>query len=272
MTADDRRRAAPDTVVLIHGLWMTPLCWEHWIVRYADRGYQVLAPAWPGMEVGVEGVRREKDRIAGLGVSEIVDHYERIIRGLPKPPILMGHSFGGAFVQILLDRGLGAAGVAIDSAPVKGVRGVPVSTLRSTFPVLWNPLNYWRAVPLSLDQFHYAFTNTLTEQKSLEVYERYHIPAPARVLFQGALANFNPWAATKVDFGNTGRAPLLFISGGDDHIVPPSVNLENAGRYLRSGLKPALREFPGRSHFTLGQDGWETVADFALDWAVKAAG
>jgi pimeloyl-ACP methyl ester carboxylesterase len=181
----------------------------------------------------------------------------------------MGHSFGGAFVQILLDRGLGAAGVAIDSAAVKGVLRVPFSTLKASWPVLGHPANRHKAVPFTPEQFQYAFTNTLTKEESLVAYERYHIPAPGRFIFDGALANFNPHAATKVDFDKEDRAPLLFIAGGADHIVPASVNKSNA-RHYNSGII-AYKEFPGRSHYTVGQPGWEEVADYALEWALKPA-
>ena len=153
----------PDTIVLIHGLWMTPLSWEHWVDRFSSRGYKVLAPAWPGMDGDIEELRRDPSAIAELGVTEIVDHYDAIIRKLDQPPIIMGHSFGGLFTQILLDRGLGAAGVAIDSAPVKGILVLPFSTLKVAFPVLRNPANLHRTMALSPEQFHYAFTNTLSE-------------------------------------------------------------------------------------------------------------
>lgn len=257
-----------DTVVLIHGLWMTPLCWEHWIERFTCRGYSVIAPSWPGVESGIERLRRNPQVIAGLGVREIAQHYENIVRELRRPPILIGHSFGGAFVQLLLDRGLGAAGVAIHSAPVRGVFTLPLSTLRASFPVLHDPRNAWRAVPLTPKQFHYAFTNTLSEHESAAVYDRYHIPGPGRVLFEAALANLNPRAATRVDFKNPRRPPLLLISGGADHVVPAAVNHENFRCYDRAAITE-YREFPDRSHYTLGQTGWEEVADYALDWAAR---
>ncbi|WP_406506493.1 alpha/beta hydrolase [Streptomyces sp. NBC_01602] len=255
------------TVVLIHGLWMTPSSWEQWIDRYTASGHHVFAPGWPGVGGDVEKLRRDPSTIAGVGLGEIVEHYERFIRRLDEPPILMGHSFGGAVVQILLDRGLGCAGVAIDSAPVKGVLPLPLSTLRSAWPLLRNPANKNKAVGLTPRQFHYAFTNTLDSAASQAVYDRHHIPGSARVLFQGAFANFNPRAISRVDFRNSKRAPLLFIAGGADHIVPPKVNKANARLYRSSTAITDYREFPGRSHHTVGQDGWEEVADYALSWA-----
>ncbi|MFP2924971.1 alpha/beta hydrolase [Pyxidicoccus sp. 3LG] len=260
------RTTPPDTIVLIHGLWMTPRSWERWAERYKSRGFKVLAPAYPGLEVEVEALRRDPSPIEKLTIEETVHHYETLIRGLEHPPIIMGHSFGGAITQVLLDRGLGAAGVAIDSVSVKGVLRLPFTTIRATFPVLSNPANRHRAVPFTHEQFRYAFTNTLTEQQSAAVYERYHIPAPGRFVFDGALANFNPHAATKVDFDKEDRAPLLFIAGGEDHIMPAALNKSNA-RHYNTGVV-AYKEFPGRAHYTLGQEGWEEVADYALSWAL----
>jgi alpha-beta hydrolase superfamily lysophospholipase len=260
--------ATSDTIVLIHGLWMTPHSWEHWVTRYTSAGYTVLAPAWPGLEGEVEALNADPTPLTTLTVGAIADHYERIVRDLDRPPMLIGHSFGGLFVQLLLQRGLGAAGVAIASAQVKGVLRLPLSTIRATLPVLRNPANRHRAVPLTPEQFHYAFTNTMSAAESRAAYERYHVPAAGGVLFEGALANLRPGAATKVDFANPNRAPLLFLAGGADRIIPPAVNRENARRYRRSSALTAYREFPGRSHFTVGQPGWEEVADYALSWAL----
>jgi pimeloyl-ACP methyl ester carboxylesterase len=255
-------------IVLIHGLWMTPRSWEHWVDRYTARGHDVLAPAWPGLDRDVEALRADPSGIEHLGVAEIVDSYEEIIRGLDAAPIIMGHSFGGLFTQLLLDRDLGVAGVAIDSAAAKGVFTLPPAQLRSAFPVLKNPLNNHRAVLLTPEEFHYAFTNTMSEEESQAVYDRYAIPGPGRVLFQGALANFNPRAETRVHYKNDQRAPLLFIAGGEDHVVPAKVDESQAAKYRKSEAVTEFKEFPGRSHFTIGQDGWEEVADYALDWAM----
>jgi pimeloyl-ACP methyl ester carboxylesterase len=260
--------ATSDTIVLIHGLWMTPHSWEHWVIRYTAAGYTVLAPSWPGLEGEVEALNADPTPLTKLTIGGIADHYERIIRDLDRPPMIIGHSFGGLFVQLLLQRGLGAAGVAIASAQVKGVLRLPLSTVRATLPVLRNPANRHRAVPLTANQFHYAFANTMTAAESRAAYERYHVPAAGGVLFEGALANLRPGAATKVDFANPNRAPLLFLAGGADRIIPPAVNRENARRYRRSSALTAYRRFPGRSHFTVGQPGWEDVADYALSWAL----
>jgi pimeloyl-ACP methyl ester carboxylesterase len=265
-----QQRANP--IVLIHGLWMTSLSWEKWIARYAAQGYSVIARSWPGMDVDIDELRRDPSSIATLGIGEIVDYYERIIRALDSPPLIIGHSFGGLITQILLDRGLGAAGVAIAPAPVKGIIFLPFSTLRVSFPALSNPANIHRAVPLTPEQFHYAFTNNLSEEQSLAIYERYAVPGPDHVLFQAAFANFNPHAASAVDFQNKHRAPLLLVSGGDDHVSPASVVEANFKLYSKSSAVTEYRSFPGRTHYTLGQNGWEQVADNALTWAETNAG
>jgi pimeloyl-ACP methyl ester carboxylesterase len=262
------KSTSPATIVLIHGLWLTALSWEHWVERYTAKGHRVVARSWPGMEGDIEALRRDPSGVAHLGVGEIVDHYEKIIRGLDVTPIIVGHSFGGLVTQILLDRGLGTAGVALDSAPAKGIFKIPYSELKSGFPALKNPANNHRAVALTAEEFHYAFRNTVDEAESLKAFQRYAVPGPGRVLFQAALANFNPHAATKIDFDNDQRAPLLIIAGDQDHVSPLAVNESNAKLQRRSTAVTAFKVFPGRSHFIVGQKGWEEVADFVLDWAL----
>jgi pimeloyl-ACP methyl ester carboxylesterase len=263
--------AAPDTIVLIHGFWVTPRSWERWIPYYEAKGYRVLAPAYPGFEVEVEALNRDPSPIERLTVPQIVDRLEQVVRGLDAPPILMGHSAGGAFVQVLLDRGLGAAGVAIDSAPTEGVLVSPLSQLRSVFPVLKNPANRHKAVGLTFEQWHYAFTNTFSEAESRALYERYHVPASGAIVWGSALANFIPGPQdVYVNYHNDARAPLLFISGAEDHLMPPSVQRSNA-RHYTSRTVTEVKEFPGRAHLMPAQAGWEEVADYALDWAARHA-
>jgi pimeloyl-ACP methyl ester carboxylesterase len=259
----------PDTIVLIHGLWLTPRSWERWGDRYTSRGYRVLAPAWPGMEGEVEALNADPSPIARLTVDRIVDHYEDIILGLERPPIIMGHSFGGTFTQILLDRGLGAAGVGVASATVKGVRDLPLSTIKVAAPAL-SPFKKDEAVPLTAKEFHYAFTNTLTQAQSDAIYRRYHVPAASTVLREYAFANFHRDAPTAVDFRREARAPLLFIGFGEDHVMPPSVVGHNEEKYDESRSITEYKEFPGRPHFP-GVAGWEEVADYALTWAAEHA-
>ena len=258
-------------IVLIHGLWMTALSWEHWVERYQRRGFEVIARSWPGLDRDVAAVRQDPAGLDDLGITEIVDFYAGVIGGLSQKPIIMGHSFGALITQILLDDGLGIAGVSIDSAPVKGVLRLPWSALRSAFPAIKNPANRHRAVALTPEEFHYAFTNTMTDEESRAAYERYAVPGPGRPLFQAAFANFNPHAASRVDFHNDSRAPLLLISGGVDHVSPPSINRTMAKLQHRSKSITAYKEFSGRNHFILGQPGWEEVADFALAWALEPA-
>jgi pimeloyl-ACP methyl ester carboxylesterase len=263
--------ATPDTIVLIHGLWMTPRSWEKWVDRYSSRGYRVIAPAWPGLDRDIADIRRDPSSLDGLGVTEIVDHYDRIVRELDQPPIIMGHSFGAAFTQLLLDRGLGAAGVAISSAPVKGIVRLPFSSLRSAWPALKNPANRKRSFTLSPKQFRYRFGNTMSEEQSNTVYDEQCIPGTGRVLFQAGLANFTPNAATKVDFRRPSRAPLLMIAGEKDHVAPPSIVRSNFKKYRRSPSTTEYKEFPGRSHYICGERGWEEVADYALAWVMENA-
>ena len=256
----------PKTIVLVHGLFMTPRSWGDFRAFYETRGHRVLTPAWPRLRGEVEDIRRDPTPMNGLGVAEIVDHYDTIIRELDEPPIIMGHSFGGLFVQMLLDRGLGSAGVAIDAAAPKGVLRLPWSQIRSLSPVLLNPANNKRTVALTFNQFQYAFANTMSDVEGMKVYQRNAIPGPGRVVFQAGLANLNPRAATRVNYRNDERAPLLLIAGSDDHIVPASVNRATFLKYRNSKAVTDFKEFPGRSHLIVAQEGWEEVAQYALAW------
>jgi len=260
--------AKPSTVVLIHGLFMTALSWERWVERCSARGYNVVARSWPRMEGDIDALRRDPSVLAGMGAAEIIDHFDRIIRALDAPPIIIGNSFGGAFTEVLLDRGLGAAGVAIDAAQLRGVYNIPLTQLRALFPIVGNPLNRARAVMMTHDQFHYAFTNTISAEESKAAYDRYAVPGPGRVLFQAAFANVNGGTPLRVDYAKQ-RAPLLIVAGGADHIVPASLNEAVARKYAKSQAVTEYRLFPGRSHWTCAEPGWEEVADYALDWCER---
>jgi pimeloyl-ACP methyl ester carboxylesterase len=261
---------APDTIVLIHGFWVTPRSWENWISHYETRGYRVLAPAYPGFEVEVEALNRDPSPIEAVTVPQIIEHLEAVVGELDSPPILIGHSAGGVFTQILLDHGFGAAGVAINSAPTEGVKVVPLSQIKSTFPVLKNPANRHKAVGFTHEQWHYAFTNTFSEEKSRALYERYHIPASGQIFWGSALANIHPGRDDNyVNYKNDERAPLLFISGSEDHLMPPKIQRSNAKHYT-SNTVTEVKEFEG-PHLLPAQDGWEEIADYALTWAADHA-
>ena len=262
--------AAPDTIVLIHGFWVTPRSWEHWITRYEARGFRVLAPAYPGFEVEVEALNADPSPIEAVTVPQIVERMEGVVGELDAPPVIIGHSAGGVFTQILLDHGFGAAGVAINSAPTEGVKAVPLSQVRSTFPVLKNPANRHRAVGFTFEQWHYAFANTFSEEESRRLYERYHVPASGAIFWGSALANIHPGHDDSwVNYANDARAPLLFISGSEDHLMPPRLQRSNAEHY-KSDTVTEVAEFDG-PHLLPAAPGWEKVADYALAWALEHA-
>jgi pimeloyl-ACP methyl ester carboxylesterase len=257
------------TIVLIPGLWMTALSWEHWVRHYADKGYCVIAANWPGMEGDIEQLRRDPSTYTSLGLPEVVDHYEKIIRELETPPIIIGYGFGGLVTQILLDRGWGAAGVTIASAPVKGIARLPLSMLKLAFSVLGNSFNSRETISLTPKQFHRAFTNSLTETESLDAFKRYVVPAPYRVLVQTAFANFISDSAATVNFRNDTRAPLLLLAGGKDRATPSSLIKANFDLYRESKADTDYKEFPDQTHFSLLRE--TKVADYVLGWALCCA-
>lgn len=256
-----------NNIVLVHGLWMTPLSFEYWAHHYTERGYSVFAPSWPGMERDIRALRRAPDTYSDLTFKRIVDHFEKLVIDLEAPPIIMGHCFGGLVVQALLDRGLGACGVTIASAPIKGIWTFPYSTMRVVTPQLINPRNNHRCVPLTPQQFHYAFMNHTSAEESFRMYQRYSVPGADHVLFQTELANFNPFAETAVNTRRNNRAPLLMIAGSQDHVIPPSIVKANVKAYRHSSATTEYKEFPDRTHFMIAQSGWQEVANHALDWA-----
>ncbi len=247
------------TIVLIPGLWVTALSWEHWVKHYSDKGYRVLARSWPGMEGDIEHVRRDPSSFASLGLKDVVDHYERIIRGLETAPAIIGHGVGGLVTQILLDRGWGAAGVAMASAPPKGV-------IRSVFRNLKLAL---KGRSLTPQQFHYEFANTLAEAPSIAAFERYVLPAPNRILRQVAFANLSADAPSTAKFHNDTRAPLLLVAGGKDRMAPSSVVKANFDSYRESRAETDHKEYPDQTHFSLLRE--TKVADYVLGWALCRA-
>jgi pimeloyl-ACP methyl ester carboxylesterase len=260
--------ADSQTIVLIHGMWMTPRSWDAWVDHYIDRGYRAIAPGWPGVK-DPEETRRDPSGLEGLGIKKIVDHYDAIIRKLDRPPIIIGHSFGGLTTQLLLDRGLGAAGVTIGTAPPKGILLLPLSTLRSALPGLKNPFNRDGLAPLTKDQFRYRFTNTESQVDSDRIYDEHYIPGTNRAFFEDAFANLVPNSPAQIDFQNPSRPPLLIIAGGVDHISPLAVNRKLVKLQGRAPSATELKEYPGRPHFMAGLDGWEEIADYALNWALE---
>ena len=258
------------SIVFIHGAWVTPLCWEHFIQYFEKQGYRTLAPPWPGKE----GTVAEQDlapstSLLGLGIREIVDHYEMLIKGMPDRPILIGHSFGGLFVQLLLDRGLGSAGVAIDSAPPKGVFAFYPTAFRSLGRVITTWKGWERILRMPFPDFRYAFLNAVAPESQRAIYDRYVVPETGRIFFQTALSVVSPGSPTRVNFRNEARPPLLLVAGGSDHIVPPQINRANYGRYLPAQAAVTFKEFPGRGHWIIAQDGWEEVAAYIAGWIAE---
>jgi len=256
------------TIVLINGLWMTALSWEYWVKHYSDKGYWVIAPNWPGMDGDIQQLRRDPSSFATLGATDVVDHFEQIIRELETPPIIVGYGFGGLVTQILLDRGWGAAGVAMASAPVKGIARLPLSVLKLAFSVVGKSHSN-KTASLTAEQFRRAFTNSLTKTESLEAFKRYVVPAPNRVLLQTAFANFTSHTAASVNFRNDTRAPLLLVAGGKDRIVPSSIVKANFDLYRESKAETDYKEYPEQTHFTLLQE--TKLADYVLGWALCRA-
>ena len=256
----------PTPVLFIHGLWLHSASWQPWIDLFQAEGYAPSAPGWPGDPDTVEEARQNPESIADHGIDDVVGHYAAIIRDLEAPPILIGHSFGGMIAQKLLGQDLAVAAVAIDAAQIKGVLPLPLSALRSTLPVFKNPANKHRAVSLTAEQFRFAFGNAISEEESDALYEQWTIPAPGKPLFEAAAANFNPHSPAAVDTANSGRGPLLLMSGGKDHTVPESVTRSTLKQYRHSEAVTEFMTFPDRGHSLTVDAGWREVADAALSW------
>lgn len=248
-------------VVFIHGMFVTPRCWDDWIPHFEKAGYRSVAPAWPYHEGTVEALRaRHPDRALGsLTLSDLVTHFEKILSGYSSPPVLVGHSMGGLLVQLLLQRGLGRAGVAIDSAPPKGVSTVSWSFLKSNWPVVSPFVNKEEPVLLSVDQFAYAFLHNLPKEEQRAIYEAHVVPE-SRLVGRGTLSD-----AAKIDFTKP-HAPLLLVAGELDKIIPASLNRNNYAKYRAAGSTTALKEFAGRTHNLIAQEGWTEIADYVLHW------
>jgi non-heme chloroperoxidase len=251
-------------VVFIHGLWLLPSSWDRWAAVFEEAGYTTLTPGWPDDPETVEEAKAHPEVFAGKSVGQVADHYDAVIRRLTKKPAVVGHSFGGLLTQIVAGRGLSAASVAIDPAPFRGVLPLPISALKSASPVLGNPANRNRAVPLTFDQFRYAFANAVAEDEAKELYEAYAVPASGKPLFQAATANLNPWTEVKVDTENPARGPLLIISGEKDHTVPWAIANASYKQQKDNEGVTEIVEIKGRGHALTIDSGWREVADTAL--------
>jgi len=251
-------------VVFVHGLWLLPSSWDRWAALFEDNGYVALTPGWPDDPETVEEAKAHPEVFAGKSIGQVADHFEEIIRGLTRKPAIIGHSFGGLLTQILAGRGVAAASVAIDPAPFRGVLPLPISSLKSAFPVLGNPANRNRAVPLTYDQFRYGFANALGEEEAKELYETYSVPTAGKPLFQAATANLNPWTEAQVDTKNPERGPLLIISGEKDHTVPWAIaNASYKQQQDNEGVTEIV-EMKNRGHALTIDSGWREVAETAL--------
>ena len=258
-------------IVFVHGLWLLPSSWDRWATLFEEAGYVALTPGWPDDPATVAEANAHPEILADKTVGQVADHMQAVIGGLKRKPSVVGHSFGGLLAQILAGRGCSVATVAVDPAPFRGVLPLPISALRAAFPVLGNPANRHRAVPLTFEQFRYAFANAVSEEEARELYETYAVPAPGAPLFQAATANLNPWTEVQVDTDNPDRGPLLIISGEKDHTVPWSI--ANAS-YKQQKDNPGVTEIieiKNRGHALTIDSGWREVANTALEFIRRFA-
>src|SRR3954464_10246165 len=258
-------------VAFVHGLWLLPSSWDRWSEYFEQAGYVGLTPGWPDDPATVEEAKANPDVFAHKSVGQIADHVEEVIGGLDKKPVIIGHSFGGLLVQILAGRGLAAASVSISPAPFRGVLPLPISALRSAAPVLGNPANRNRAVPLTYDQFRYAFANAVGEDTAKELYENYSVPGSGKPIFQAANANLNPWTEAKVDTKNPDRGPMLIIAADSDHTVPPAIANAAFKKQQRNEAVTELYTFEGRGHALTIDPDWKAVADKSLEFVKRFA-
>jgi non-heme chloroperoxidase len=266
---DTANASGQTPVVFVHGLWLLPSSWDRWRSVFEDAGYATLAPGWPDDPETVAEANADPEVFAKKSIKDVAYHFDSVIRTLDRKPAVVGHSFGGLMTQILAGRGLSAVSVAIDPAPFRGVLPLPISALRAASAALKNPLNRGRAVPLTYEQFRYAFANAVTEAEARELYDTYAVPAPGEPLFQAAAANLNPWTEAKVDTKNPDRGPLLIIDGELDHTVPWAI--ANAS-YKQQAGNPGVTEIvkiAGRGHSLTIDGGWRDVADTALEFVQR---
>ncbi len=253
-------------LMLIHGAWLSSRSWENYIDYFGKHGFAVTAPEWPRKQGDVEEMRETADESAGLGVQEIVDHYTELIHALDEPPVLIGHSYGGLFVELLLDRGLGRAGVAMSPAPPKGILALPFSTLKAGSPALAHPSKWHGVVALTLEEFTYGFVNTFSGEDAAAAYERYAVPETGQIFYEAGFANFHLHPPTEVHFKNAERPPLLIVGADKDHTVPASLSKAQFKRYEKSPAKTDYLEFEGRPHLHMTAPDWQEVAEGINSW------
>jgi alpha-beta hydrolase superfamily lysophospholipase len=251
---------------MIHGAWLSARSWETYVDFFSQRGFAVSAPEWPRKQGDVEDMRKTADDSAGLGVQEIVDHYEELIRGLDQPPVLIGHSYGGLFVELLLDRGLGRAGVAMSPAPPKGILKLPFSTLKAGAPALAHPSKRHGVVTLTLEEFTFGFVNTFTAEAAQAAYDRYAVPETGQIFYEAGFANFHLHPPTEVHFKLAERAPLLLVGADQDNTVPASLTQAQYKKYEHSPAKTDYLGFEGRPHLHMIADDWQEVAAAIEGW------
>ena len=261
--------SAARPVVFVHGLWLLPSSWERWADFFEQNGFVALTPGWPDDPETVADAQAHAEVFARKSVGDIADHYEDVINKLSKPPAVVGHSFGGLLTQILAGRGLSQASVAISPAPFRGVLPLPISALRSSAPVLRNPANRHRAVPLTYEQFRYAFANALEDDEAKELYENYAVPGSGEPIFQAAAANFNPWTEAKVKTKEDDRGPLLVITSDKDHTVPPAIAKASYKKQLHNSNVTEIVEMTDRGHSLTIDHGWQDVATTALTFVQR---
>ncbi len=253
-------------LMLIHGAWLSSGSWENFTEYFRNRGFAVSAPEWPRKQGDVKELREDADEIKGLGLTEIVDHYESQIRALDEPPVLIGHSYGGLIVELLLDRGLGRAGVAMSPAPPKGILVLPFSTLKAAAPALAHPSRWHGVVPLTLEEFTYGFVNTFSPEDAAAAYEKYAVPETGQIFYEAGFANFHLHAPTEVHFKSDDRAPLLIVGAEKDNTVPASLSQKQYEKYEKSDAQTDYIEFPGRPHLMMVADGWPEIAAAIESW------
>lgn len=257
-------------LMLIHGAWLSSESWENFADYFGSRDFMVSAPEWPRKQGNVAELREDAEELAGLGLTEIVDHYESMIRALAEPPVLIGHSYGGLIVELLLDRGLGRAGVAMSPAPPKGILILPFSTLKAGAPVLAHPSKWHGVVPLTLEQFTYGFVNTFSPEEAAAAYEKYAVPETGQIFYEAGFANFHLHPPTELHFERGERAPLLIVGAENDNTVPASLSHKQYEKYAKSDVQTDYIEFPGRPHLMMVAEGWEEIAAAIEDWLDRA--